>query len=252
MRGRILTLALPPRLPPVLHSHHAAWRHDGPQWRPVSARKTPGPPRVSGAADCSEGLWRSSLPRLHPPLPGVGPGCQDDAQRRPETRLATQETPAASSGEKSQSVSCNNNYNNDNNNNNNNNNISSQEVAESPSGTLQTPNSSSSRNSSKMNTIAGSAKVRTSVSEDGPSTIHSRHNTTKLPQIPNTIAWTVQCYSGTVVLWYCGTVVVTQNYPNEYLAVFLCCEIKTHKLSWKKEEERKLSRRWCWWRRFFI
>jgi len=63
-----------------------------------------------------------------------------------------------------------------------------QEVAESPSGTLQTPNSSSSRNSSKMNTIAGSAKVRTSVSEDGPSTIHSRHNTTKLPQIPNTIA----------------------------------------------------------------
>ena len=66
--------------------------------------------------------------------------------------------------------------------------LSSQEVAESPSGTLQTPNSSSSRNSSKMNTIAGSAKVRTSVSEDGPSTIHSRHNTTKLPQIPNTIA----------------------------------------------------------------
>ena len=64
-----------------------------------------------------------------------------------------------------------------------------QEVAESPSGTLQTPNSSSSRNSSKMNTIAGSAKVRSSVGEDtGPSTIHSRHNTTKLPQIPNTLA----------------------------------------------------------------
>ena len=31
--------------------------------------------------------------------------------------------------------------------------------------------------------------------------------------------------------------VVTQNYPNEYLAVFLCCEIKTHKLSWNKGEE---------------
>jgi len=63
-----------------------------------------------------------------------------------------------------------------------------QESSDSPSGTLRTPNSSSSRNSSKMNTIAGSAKVRTSVSEDGPSTIHSRHQTTKLPQIPNTIA----------------------------------------------------------------
>ena len=65
-----------------------------------------------------------------------------------------------------------------------------QENTESPSGTLRTPNSSSSRNSSKMNTIAGSAKVRSSVgsSEDGPSTIHSRHQTTKLPQIPNTIA----------------------------------------------------------------
>jgi len=69
-----------------------------------------------------------------------------------------------------------------------------QEVAESPSGTLQTPNSSSSRNSSKMNTIAGSAKVRSEVrgEDTGPSTItgHGRHqgHATKLPQIPNTIA----------------------------------------------------------------
>merc|ERR1711970_1584421 len=63
-----------------------------------------------------------------------------------------------------------------------------QENSDSPSGTLRTPNSSSSRNSSKMNTIAGSAKVRTSVTDDQPSTLHSRHQTTKLPQIPNTIA----------------------------------------------------------------
>ncbi len=62
-----------------------------------------------------------------------------------------------------------------------------QETGESPSGTLRTTNSSSSRNSSKMNTIAGSAKIR--VNEDGgPNTIHSRHQTTKLPQIPNSIA----------------------------------------------------------------
>lgn len=61
------------------------------------------------------------------------------------------------------------------------------ETGESPSGTLRTTNSSSSRNSSKMNTIAGSAKIR--VNEDGgPNTIHSRHQTTKLPQIPNSIA----------------------------------------------------------------
>lgn len=63
-----------------------------------------------------------------------------------------------------------------------------QENCDSPSGTLRTPISSSSRNSSKMNTIAGSAKVRSSVTDDAPSTLHSRHQTTKLPQIPNTIA----------------------------------------------------------------
>ena len=32
-------------------------------------------------------------------------------------------------------------------------------------------------------------QVRTSVTDDQPSTLHSRHQTTKLPQIPNTIAW---------------------------------------------------------------
>jgi len=60
-----------------------------------------------------------------------------------------------------------------------------QENTESPSGTLRT---SSSRSSGKLNTIGGSAKVRSSVTEEGPSTLHSRHQTTKLPQIPNSIA----------------------------------------------------------------
>lgn len=70
-----------------------------------------------------------------------------------------------------------------------------QENTESPSGTLRNTSSSggggSSRNSGKLNTIAtaGSAKMRSSVVEaDGPSTLHSRHNSTKLPQIPNSIA----------------------------------------------------------------
>jgi len=64
-----------------------------------------------------------------------------------------------------------------------------QETTDSPGGTLRTSTSSSSRSSAKMNTIAGSAKIRSSVTEgEGPSTMHSRHNTTKLPQIPNSIA----------------------------------------------------------------
>jgi dual specificity tyrosine-phosphorylation-regulated kinase 2/3/4 len=69
-------------------------------------------------------------------------------------------------------------------------------ISESPSGTLRNTSSSgggggSSRNSGKLNTIAtaGSAKMRSSVVEtEGPSTMHSRHNSTKLPQIPNSIA----------------------------------------------------------------
>ena len=38
-------------------------------------------------------------------------------------------------------------------------------------------------------------QVRTSVTDDQPSTLHSRHQTTKLPQIPNTIAWFVCTWS---------------------------------------------------------
>lgn len=68
-----------------------------------------------------------------------------------------------------------------------------QETTDSPGGTLRTSTSSSSRSSAKMNTIAGSAKLRNATataetSDQGPSTMHTRHNTTKLPQIPNSIA----------------------------------------------------------------
>ena len=55
-------------------------------------------------------------------------------------------------------------------------------------------------------------QVRTSVTDDQPSTLHSRHQTTKLPQIPNTIAWGSLCSPALVtppernhsVLWNSG------------------------------------------------
>ena len=68
-----------------------------------------------------------------------------------------------------------------------------------------------------MNTIAGSAKVRTSVSDDQPSTLHSRHQTTKLPQIPNTIAWV---NNGQQVLDELSACKVTKK----DLMRHLCCE----------------------------
>ncbi|XP_076045033.1 dual specificity tyrosine-phosphorylation-regulated kinase 2-like [Oratosquilla oratoria] len=65
------------------------------------------------------------------------------------------------------------------------------EKSESPASTLRTPSSSSSRtnssSTSKLNTIATSAtKLRASITDEGSSTIHSRHHT-KLPQITNTV-----------------------------------------------------------------
>ena len=67
------------RLPPLLHSHHPAGWHDGPQWWEVQERQASRPPRLPGAPDCAQGLWRPSLPRLHPQVSGVGPRRPHDA-----------------------------------------------------------------------------------------------------------------------------------------------------------------------------
>ena len=86
------------RLPALLHGHHAPWRHHSPQRRPLQARQAPRPARLQGAADRPQGLWRPALPWLHPPVPGVGARRQDDAQRRPEARLAQAEVTQAPAG----------------------------------------------------------------------------------------------------------------------------------------------------------
>ena len=46
-------------------------------------------------SDCAEGMRRPAVPGLHPAVPGVGPGHADDAQRRPQARLAQEEAPQA-------------------------------------------------------------------------------------------------------------------------------------------------------------
>ena len=78
----------PARLPAVLHGDDVAGRDNRAERREVAARQAARPARLAGAADRTEGLRRPAVPRLHPPVSGVGPRRQDDAQRGPETRLA--------------------------------------------------------------------------------------------------------------------------------------------------------------------
>ena len=88
---------IPARLPSVLHGDDVAGRDDSAERREVAARQAARAARLPGAADGAEGVRRPAVPGLHPPVSGVGPRGQDDAQRGPETRLAQAEaaTPPA-------------------------------------------------------------------------------------------------------------------------------------------------------------
>ena len=78
-----------------MHGHHFAGRHHRPKWRPVSPRQTSRSPRFPRASDGPQGLRRSHVSRLHQTMSGMGSRDPYDAQRCPQTRMASKEAAAS-------------------------------------------------------------------------------------------------------------------------------------------------------------
>ena len=76
------------RISSLLHCHDSSGQHDGLERGTVKEREAEGTAGLPRTPDRAQGLRRSTLPRLHPPLPRVGPGHEDVAQRRAAPRVA--------------------------------------------------------------------------------------------------------------------------------------------------------------------